>query len=77
MSDVQRAALIRLVRVLVAAVLAVLGTWLVGPGPGDLFGSQVAVYVAMIGTAAISAIDKAVFGTVGPVIDSLKARKNS
>ena len=66
--DVQRAALIRLLRVLGAAVVATLGTWLVGPGPGDLFGSQVAVFVVPAATAIVSAVEKTFFGDLGDQI---------
>ena len=64
----QSAALIRLLRVLGAAVVAALGTWLVGPGPGDLFGSQVALFVVPAATAIISAVEKTFFGDLGDQI---------
>ena len=69
MTDRTYVALLRLGRVLLFSVLAALGTWLVGPGPGDLFGPSEAVFVVPVLSAVLLAIDKYFrFDPSGPVV---------
>lgn len=63
-----KVALIRLVRIIVLAALAALGTWLVGPGPGDVFGAQVALFIVPTLTAILAAVDKYVRFTDDPAV---------
>lgn len=58
MNSKQLVALEHLGYVLALAAVAALATWVVGPGPGNVFGSQVAMFVVPSLTAVLAGAKK-------------------